>query len=49
MTSLVEVICIIAILGMSLVSSPTEAREFVGVIVVDVQGDFTTAQNGSLA
>lgn len=50
MHSLIATICTITIFfGLSLAASPARAKESVAVVVVDVQGDFTTARNGSLA
>ena len=49
MNSLIATICTMAIFGLSMAASPVRAKEGVAVVVVDVQGDFTTAQSGSLA
>ncbi|HTY25990.1 MAG TPA: bifunctional nicotinamidase/pyrazinamidase [Desulfomonilaceae bacterium] len=39
----------LAIFGLTFAPVPTLAEEGMAVVVVDVQGDFTTAHNGSLA
>jgi nicotinamidase/pyrazinamidase len=49
MKDLVAILFTLAIFGLSLVTNRAEAKDRVAVVVVDVQGDFTTAQNGSLA
>ena len=49
MEKLLVLIFSLAILSLSLAPAFAEGKEGVAVVVVDVQGDFTTAQKGSLA
>lgn len=49
MKDLAAIFLTFASFGLSLVVNRAEAKERVAVVVVDIQGDFTVAQNGSLA
>lgn len=49
MKNLSLLVASLAVLGLLLPSALAVAKEGVAVVVVDVQGDFTTAKNGSLA
>ena len=49
MKGLFLVLAALAGLGLSLAPSAAQAAGGVAVVIVDVQGDFTTAKKGSLA
>jgi nicotinamidase/pyrazinamidase len=49
MKNLVLLVFSLAIFGLTLAPAPALAKEDLAVVVVDVQGDFTTAHKGSLA